>query len=190
MGIRAVYQCVFFYVYLHSDDNNDDDESKFWVFDFYETFICYGGCLNLNCYISKKVQKKFSYGFSNLVKLGVEIINFKITIGRTVFDFSTKTSVFCEAGWSFWYIFCHFWRRSRQTGGEAARPAAQPPEGRRSRPASRKEGAKRPPSRWSSLREVRGYDSPKLIVASRGTSVRLPQVNRRFARYEGTTPPS
>merc|ERR1711973_570596 len=98
MGIRAVYQCVFFYVYLHSDDNNDDDESKFWVFDFYETFICYGGCLNLNCYISKKVQKKFSYGFKNLVKLGVEIINFKITIGRTVFNFSCKTSVFARLG--------------------------------------------------------------------------------------------
>ena len=36
---------------------------KFWVFDFYETFICYVGCLNLNCYISKKVQKNFLMGF-------------------------------------------------------------------------------------------------------------------------------
>ena len=37
--------------------------SNFWVFDFYETFICYRGCLNLNCYIVKKVQKKFLMGF-------------------------------------------------------------------------------------------------------------------------------
>ena len=39
-----------------------------------------------------------SYGFKNLVKLGVEIINFKITIGRTVFNFSCKTSVFAGLG--------------------------------------------------------------------------------------------
>ena len=30
----------------------------------------------------------------NLVKLGVEIINFKNTIGRTILNFSCKTSVF------------------------------------------------------------------------------------------------
>ena len=31
-------------------------------FYFNETFICYRGCLNLNCYISKKVQKNFLMG--------------------------------------------------------------------------------------------------------------------------------
>ena len=31
-------------------------------FDFYETFLCYRGCLNLNCYIGKKVQKNFLMG--------------------------------------------------------------------------------------------------------------------------------
>ena len=35
-----------------------------------------------------------SYGFKSSVKLGVEIIFFKIPIGRTVFNFSCKTSVF------------------------------------------------------------------------------------------------
>ena len=39
-----------------------DDESKFWVFDPDETFICYRGCLNLNCYMGKKVQKNFLMG--------------------------------------------------------------------------------------------------------------------------------
>ena len=39
------------------------NESQFWVFDFYETFICYRGCLNLSCYIVKKVQKNFLMGF-------------------------------------------------------------------------------------------------------------------------------
>ena len=36
--------------------------SKFWVFDFYETFICYRGYFKLNCYIGKKVQKNFLMG--------------------------------------------------------------------------------------------------------------------------------
>ena len=36
--------------------------SKFWVFDFYETFICYRGVLRLNWYIGKKVQKNFLMG--------------------------------------------------------------------------------------------------------------------------------
>ena len=43
--------------------------------------------------MGKKVQK-FFYGFKNLVKLGVEITDFKMTMGRTVFSFSCKTSVF------------------------------------------------------------------------------------------------
>ena len=34
-------------------------ESNFWVFKISGTFICYRGCLNLNCYIGKKVQKNF-----------------------------------------------------------------------------------------------------------------------------------
>ena len=47
-----------------SADRNADRnvESKFWVFDPDETFICYRGCLNLNCYLSKKVQKNFLMG--------------------------------------------------------------------------------------------------------------------------------
>ena len=48
----------------------------------------------LNFYIGKKSAEKFSYGFKNLVKLGVENFFFKIPIGRTVFNFSCKTSVF------------------------------------------------------------------------------------------------
>ena len=72
-------------------------ESNFWVFKISGTFICYRGCLNLNCYIGKKVQI-FFYGFKNLVKLGVEIFFFKISMGRTVFNFSCKTSVFAGMG--------------------------------------------------------------------------------------------
>ena len=41
------------------------------VFHFSETNICYREYFNLNCYIGKIVQKKFAYGFKNLVKLGV-----------------------------------------------------------------------------------------------------------------------
>ena len=35
---------------------------RFWSFIFPETYICYRGCLNLNCYIGKKVQKNFLMG--------------------------------------------------------------------------------------------------------------------------------
>ena len=42
-------------------------------------------------------QQKF-YGFKILVKLGIEKINFKITIGRTVFNFSCKISFFAGLG--------------------------------------------------------------------------------------------
>ena len=31
----------------------------FWVFDFYETFICYRNYLKLNCYTGKKCRKNF-----------------------------------------------------------------------------------------------------------------------------------
>ena len=105
------------------------------------------------------------------MKLGVEIINFKITIGRTIFNFSCKTSVFARLGALFGQFLVIFGgaaakraakppgrRRSRRKGGEAARPA-----GRRSRsdllPAGRRERGTR-------------YDSPKLIVDSevRGTT--------------------
>merc|ERR1711973_828121 len=46
--------------------------------------------------------------FESLVKLGVENIFFKITIGRTILNFSCKTSGFCGDGWFFWSIFCQF----------------------------------------------------------------------------------
>ena len=36
--------------------------SNFWVFKNYGSFICYRRCLNLNCYIGKKVQKNFLMG--------------------------------------------------------------------------------------------------------------------------------
>ena len=35
---------------------------RFLSFDGYETFICFRGVLNLNCYIGKKVQKNFLMG--------------------------------------------------------------------------------------------------------------------------------
>ena len=44
------------------------------------------------------IAEQKSYGFKNLVKLGIENINFKITLGRTVFNFSYKTSVFAGLG--------------------------------------------------------------------------------------------
>ena len=59
------------------------------------------GGVSLNCYISKEVQKNFLMGLKNLVKLGVENFFFKIPIGRTVFNFSCKTSCFFGAGCSF-----------------------------------------------------------------------------------------
>ena len=43
----------------------------FWSFIFPETFIYYRGYFNLNSYIGKKVQTKFSYGVKNLVNLGI-----------------------------------------------------------------------------------------------------------------------
>ena len=49
---------------MNDDDEDDDDDEMmtFWVFDFYETFICYRGSFKLNCYIGKKVQKNFLMG--------------------------------------------------------------------------------------------------------------------------------
>ena len=40
------------------------------------------------------VAKQKSYGFKNFVKLEVENFFFEITAGRTVFNFSNKTSCF------------------------------------------------------------------------------------------------
>ena len=71
---------------------------------FFETLLCVGKVLTL---YSVKIAGKCSYGFQNLVKLGVQIINFKITKGRTVLTFSCKTSVFKwkAKNWSFaWKI--------------------------------------------------------------------------------------
>ena len=44
----------------------------FWVFYFYETFICYRWYFILNCYIGKKVQKKFLMGFKICEVEGLE----------------------------------------------------------------------------------------------------------------------
>ena len=41
---------------------SESEWSNFWVFKIFGTFICYRGCLNLNCYIGKKVQKNFLMG--------------------------------------------------------------------------------------------------------------------------------
>ena len=43
-------------------DEQRDELIRFWSFIFPETYICYRGCLNLNCYIGKKVQKNFLMG--------------------------------------------------------------------------------------------------------------------------------
>ena len=49
-------------------------------------------------YTKGHVANRKYYGYKNLVKLGVEKINFKITLCRTVFNFSCKTSVFARLG--------------------------------------------------------------------------------------------
>ena len=67
--------------------------SHFLVFYFFQTITCYSGCLNLSCYISKKVQKKFLVGLKVCWSWGSGFF-FKIPIGRTVLIFSCKTSVF------------------------------------------------------------------------------------------------
>ena len=77
--------------------------SKFWVFDFYETFICYRGVLRLNCYIGKKVQKNFLMGLKIWWSWGSGIFFFKITAGRTVFRKSTPN--FTITNGDFWSNF-------------------------------------------------------------------------------------
>ena len=44
----------------------------FFDSEIFETLICFRGVFNLNCYMSKKVHKKF-YGFKSLVKLRVVV---------------------------------------------------------------------------------------------------------------------
>ena len=61
------------------------NESKFWVFDPDETFICYRGCLNLNCYICKKVHKFFLMGLKFWWSWGSGNFFFKIKPGRMIF---------------------------------------------------------------------------------------------------------
>ena len=73
---------------------NDDDEMMmmmtFWVFDFYETFICYRGVLKLNFYIGKKVQKKFLMGLKIWWSWGSVIFFSKLPqVGRFL-DFRPK----------------------------------------------------------------------------------------------------
>ena len=65
--------------------------SKSWVFDFYETFICYRGYFKWNFYIRKKVQKNFLMGLKIWWSWGSGFFFFKITAGRTIFGFSSKT---------------------------------------------------------------------------------------------------
>ena len=52
--------------------------------------------------------EKISYGFKNLVKLGVGIFFFKITISRTIFNCSCKTSGFLNGYLLFWVNFLSF----------------------------------------------------------------------------------
>ena len=65
---QSIFVCSHHFIYC---DDDDDVMIRFWSFIFPETYICYRGYFNLNCYIVKKVQKKFPYVFKNLVKLGV-----------------------------------------------------------------------------------------------------------------------
>ena len=51
--------CSLFQKNLNKKVLVDDEMSKFWVFDFYDTFICYRGSLAQIAIIGKKVQKKF-----------------------------------------------------------------------------------------------------------------------------------
>ena len=67
--------------------------TDFFAFKSFDNNMVYS--LGLSYIYSKGiVAQQKSYGFKSLVKLGVENINFKITISRTVFNFSCKTSVF------------------------------------------------------------------------------------------------
>ena len=65
--------------------------SKFWVLYFYEIFIGYRYCFNLNFYMSKKVQKNFLFGLK-FGEVGGRDHKFQNPKVSTVFNFSCKTS--------------------------------------------------------------------------------------------------
>ena len=109
------------------------------------------------------------------MKLGVEIFFFKITIGRTIFNFSCKTSGFCGAGCffgvTFLALFCHFFCLIR--GERAKRASANSRHESRAREAGRHHPRPRcrlPTPLWNRGAKRRGWSS--------------------VARYEGTTPQS
>ena len=79
--------------------------SNFWVFDLYETFICYRGCLNLNCYIGKKVQKIFLMGLKIWWSWGS---GKKISKTQQVGDFSKIDPQLDDYQWWFWVKFWGF----------------------------------------------------------------------------------
>ena len=81
------------------------NESKFWVFDPDETFICYRGCLNLNCYIGKKVQKIFLMGLKIWWSWGS---GKKISKTQQVGDFSKIDPQLDDYQWWFWVKFWGF----------------------------------------------------------------------------------
>ena len=78
---------------------------RFWSFDFYETFICYRGCLNLNCYIGKKVQKNFLMGLKIWWSWGS---GKKISKTQQVGDFSKIDPQLDDYQWWFWVKFWGF----------------------------------------------------------------------------------
>ena len=80
--------------------------------------------LNINCFEVKSAEK-FSYGFQNLVKLGVGNINFKFTIGTTFFNFLQNFG-FLGGRCSFWVKNNDFfenvgWRRKPPDGERAVK---------------------------------------------------------------------
>ena len=68
--------------------------SNFWVFKISGTFICYRGCLNLNWYISKKVQKNFLMGLKIWWSWGSRIFFSKSPIVGRFSIFHAKLQVF------------------------------------------------------------------------------------------------
>ena len=78
-----------------------NDESKFWVLHFFGTFKCFRGCLNLNCYIGKKVQKTFFMGLKNWWSSGSRFFFFKSPkVGRFSI-FHAKLQLFTGLGFFF-----------------------------------------------------------------------------------------
>ena len=75
--------------------------SDFWVLYFFETFRLFREVLNLNCYISKKVQILFFLWVKKFGEVGGGKKIYKIPIGMKIFNFSCQTSVSCGVGCSF-----------------------------------------------------------------------------------------